>query len=181
MSSIHDEHSDEEDVVRDERYFGRPVKSPFDDAFSDEDEDDRNEVPEFSPAAIRAELAKSYNIQDRLTQDEVADFAVKVGFPVDPYLSPQPVEAEEAEPEQSLSAPPAMQRSHSSSSDRPSAPSHASSFYEVQLSSPTSALDLQDSSPSPEPTPVSPPEPSEEPRSAEYHSVHIDASESQAE
>ncbi|TFY64304.1 hypothetical protein EVJ58_g2726 [Rhodofomes roseus] len=181
MSNTRDEHSDSEDEIRDERYMGQPVKSPFDDAFSDED--DRSGVPEFSPAAIREELAKTYSIQNRLTQDEVAGFAMKVGFSVDPYLSPPPVEAGEAEPEHSLSAPPTMQRTPSDSSERPAAPSHQSSFYEVQLSSSTSELNLQDSSPSP-PVPVSPPQPSQSPgesHSADYPSVYIDASRSQAE
>ena len=188
MSSFHPNHSDNEDTVRGEDDVPQPVKSPFDDAFSDED--DRDDVPAFSPEAIREEFARSYSLEDRLSQDEVADFASKIGFSTDPYLSPPPVETEESDlAEQAHSAPPTMQRSLSSFSERPSAPSHQNSFYEVELSSAASELSLQDKSPSPPPSqpaepPVSPPVPSkiaEQRPSVEYPSVYIDASESRVE
>ena len=178
MSSPHPDPSDNDGQVR-ETFVPQPVKSPFDDAF--DDEDDHNDVPAFSPEAIREEFARSYSIEDRLSQDEVADLASKIGFSTNPYLSPPPVQTEEDDlTEQTHSAPPAMQRSLSSFSERPSATSHHNSFYEVELSSAASQLDLRDKSPPPPPSPsVSPPPESAEQRSsAEYPSVHIDASES---
>ena len=191
MSSLHPDHLDNEDEVHDEKHVPQPVKSTFDDAFSDED--DRDVVPAFSPEAIREEFARSYSIEDRLSQDEVADFASKIGFSTDPYLSPPPVEAEESDlGEQVHSAPPTMQRSLSSFSDSPSVPSHQNSFYEVELSSAVSELNLQDRSPSPPSPPTSPPasppapppapyDGSETRPSAEYPSVYIDASQSRLE
>lgn len=182
MSSSHTDHSDGEEEVRDENYVPQPVKSPFDDAFSDDDGDD---MPGFSPEAIREEFARSYSIEDRLSQDEVADFASKIGFSAEPYLSPPPVEMEESDlAEQAYSAPPTMEHPRTSY-ETPSAPSHQNSFYEVALSSATSELNLQDRVPSPPPSPPAsppaPPESAEQRPSAEHPSVYIDASRSRVE
>ncbi|KAH9947099.1 RabGAP/TBC [Amylocystis lapponica] len=155
----------------DDEHAGRSSNTSFslDDAFSDADDNDAS--LEFSPAAIREDLAKNGNSADswHIGQTEAGDFARKSINP-DASVSTFDIDAGH-EP----LSPPAVQHplsSASSVSGIPSQPSRDGSFYEVQLSSGLSQVALSDGRVSPAPHEAE----QRKHHVAEYPAVQIDAS-----
>ncbi|KAJ3558978.1 hypothetical protein NM688_g615 [Phlebia brevispora] len=142
----------------------------FDDAFSDTDDNDVSF--EFSPAAIRAELAKSLNGSssrvDWRPDDDIGDLAARIGF-ADPHASEPPWKLDRANDHQ-LSPP--TQQPPSSGSQSPSL-SHSEALDDVNLTTEFSSISL--GSPHPddhreEPHEESHEEPHEEVHDEEQHS-----------
>ena len=173
-----DTHSDDDergahqiDVVR------KHVPAGFsfnDDAFEESEDID---VPEFSPAAIREELAK--NMHGALGADSwhhdavdmnMDDIVAKIGYSVDPdaSVSTFDIDAGHESPPPSPPQTPPLTRHDSQTS------SHQDSLYEVPLSSEFSQVSLGDAPKSPSPPPQQHAEPEE--IQAEYPAVQIDLS-----
>ncbi|KAI0937202.1 hypothetical protein AcV5_005157 [Taiwanofungus camphoratus] len=122
-----------------------PTRFTFDDAFSDTDDNDAS--LEFSPAAIREELAKTMKegASWHIRQDEAIDFASNIGYSVDPDASVSTFNID-AQEHDSIPSPPGMQRSLSSTSQMSSQLSESGSLHDVQLSNSFSQIALSDSS-----------------------------------
>ena len=179
-------HSDDEE--HDAHYtngVNRGLPSPFmlnDDAFDEDDID----VPEFSPAAIRKELANNMNaygaadhgwgLGGAATGDDLDNIAAKIGYSVDPDASVSTFDIDgppDSPPSVSppRTPPPSMSRMDSLASFR------QDSLYDVPLSSEPSQeipLSENDSPPAPQYE-----EPEEMP--ADYPAVQIDLSVPHAE
>ncbi|RPD65138.1 hypothetical protein L227DRAFT_495150 [Lentinus tigrinus ALCF2SS1-6] len=147
-----------------------------DDAF---EEDEDIDVPEFSPAAIREELAKnmrglpgvnSWDGVDINTEDIVA----KIGYSVDPDASVSTFDIDASHDSPPPSPPQTPPLTHHDSQTS----SHQDSLYDVPLSSEFSQVSLADEPKLPPP----PPEQHDEPEEvqADYPAVQIDLSASEA-
>ncbi|GBE77620.1 RabGAP/TBC protein [Sparassis crispa] len=141
---------DDEDVVARAK-SSPPAHFAFDDAFSDTDDS-----LEFSPEAIREDMAKNLGATSSFHADheEMRAFAVKIGFSVDPDASVSTLDMHTPS-RVHPPPPPPMQRSLSDASEFPSHPSEDDSLYDIQLSNHLSEVTLSDdgSSPSPSPQP----------------------------
>ncbi|KAI8995287.1 RabGAP/TBC [Trametes punicea] len=161
-----DHHSDNEDTAHDSGTNNNTAASfMLDDAFSDNEDVD---VPEFSPAAIRAELAKSLNgaNSSQANDSDANDLASRIGFSVDPDASVSTIDIDGGH-----GSPPSAPHSMSSPGIESRSTSHQDSLYEVPLSSDFSQVSLSDHQ--------SPPPPQhDEPEEvvSEYPAVHIDLS-----
>ncbi|CDO73071.1 hypothetical protein BN946_scf185007.g125 [Trametes cinnabarina] len=161
-----DHRSDSEEGARDDAaQKKRPPSFMLDDAFSDNEDID---VPEFSPAAIREELAKNLNGADNwhVGDTSIEDLTTKMGFSVDPdaSVSTFDIDAEHA----SL---PSVSQSPSSPRIQSQSSSHQDSLYEVPLSSELSQVCLSDHQSPPPPQHGGPEE-----IPSEYPTVQIDLS-----
>ncbi|RDX51867.1 RabGAP/TBC [Lentinus brumalis] len=145
-----------------------------DDAFEETEDLD---VPEFSPAAIREELAKNMHSTSGAdgwnhggTDVDTDDIVVKIGYSVDPdaSVSTFDIDAGHDSPPSSPPRTPPLMRHDSQTS------SHQDSLYEVPLSSEFSQVSLSDDPR----TPSSPPHQHDGPEGtqAEYPAVQIDLS-----
>lgn len=161
------------------------VISNFDDAFSDNDENDVSF--EFSPATFRAEIAKNLsNASGEVAwnpDDDLGNLAAKIGF-ADPELSTPTFIVGSRETDDEQLSPPTQQPS-SSGSQSPSFLRQAESFDDISLTSDFSSVSLSS------PHPDSPHEEEEreereheEEQDSQAHSypaVQIDASEDHPE
>ncbi|KAI0363740.1 RabGAP/TBC [Pilatotrama ljubarskyi] len=161
-----DHRSDGKDIAPDKRIKTHaPIGFTLDDAFSDNEDID---VPDFSPAALREELAKNMNGADtwHAGDSSIDDVVGKIGFSVDPDASVSTFDIDAGH-----DSPPSMSHSISSPRIQSESSSHQDSLYEVPLSSEFSQVSLSDHQ--------SPPPPQhEEPEEAasEYPAVQIDLS-----
>ncbi|OSX66936.1 hypothetical protein POSPLADRAFT_1127489 [Postia placenta MAD-698-R-SB12] len=125
-------------------YAVSPPHFAFDDAFSDAD--DAEERLEFSPEAIREDIAKTFtNLDKHVAQDEAEDFARKIGFAVDSNTSVSTfdIDAAASEPRSPAASPPGMVRSMSTASHVTSLASPGS-LYDIPLSESASGLRISD-------------------------------------
>ena len=144
-----------------------------DDAFSDTEDD----MPEFTPAAIREELAKNMNGGDSWGSAEVGvdlnldDIVGKIGYSVDAdaSVSTFDIDGGHASPPPSPPQTPPLTRMDSQAS------SHQDSLYEVPLSSEFSQVSLADD-PSPSPSPPRPQHDEPTEIATDYPAVQIDLS-----
>ncbi|KAI0334373.1 RabGAP/TBC [Cubamyces sp. BRFM 1775] len=159
-------HSDDEDIPHDPAPTKRlPAGFALDDAFSDNEDMD---VPEFSSAAIREELAKNMNGAQSWNVGDAGldDLVTKIGFSVDPDASVSTFDIDAGH-----DSPPSPLHSPTSPRIQSQSSSHQDSLYEVPLSSEFSQVSLDE--------PRSPPQPQqEEPEEtvSEYPAVQIDLS-----
>ncbi|KAI0673696.1 rab-GTPase-TBC domain-containing protein [Trametes maxima] len=144
---------------------GASLGFTLDDAFSDNEDLD---VPEFNPAAIREELAKSMNGADawHVGDEGIDELVAKIGFSVDPDASVSTFDIDAGH-----DSPPSVSHSPSSPRIQSTSSSHQDSLYDVPLSSEMSQVSFSEHrSPSP---PLH-----EEPEEivSEYPAVQIDVS-----
>ncbi|KAH9858360.1 RabGAP/TBC [Lenzites betulinus] len=163
-----DHRSDDEDSPRDAApRTSLPDGFSLDDAFSDNEDMD---VPEFSPAAIRQELAKRMKAAETWQTDAggLDDIVTKIGFSVDAdaSVSTFDIDADQDSPPSLAHSPPSRIQSQSSS--------HQDSLYDVPLSSEFSSVSLSDNQ-------LPPPLQHEDPEEivSDYPAVQIDLSGSQ--
>ena len=161
----------------------RTIPSGFsfnDDAFSDTEDID---VPEFSPAVLREELAKNMNgdangngvpIDSWSGGFDMDDIVAKIGYSVDPdaSVSTFDIDAGHESPPSTPLSPAQHTRSPSPRRTMSQSSSHQDSLYDVPLSVELSHISLDDDPPSP-PAPHHE-EPEED--ATEYPAVQIDLS-----
>ncbi|KAI0652420.1 rab-GTPase-TBC domain-containing protein [Trametes meyenii] len=144
---------------------GASLGFTLDDAFSDNEDID---VPEFNPAAIREELAKSLNGANTWHVDDggIDELVSKIGFSVDPDASVSTFDIDAGH-----DSPPSVPHSPSSPRIQSTSSSHQDSLYDVPLSSEMSQVSLSDHRSSPPPLRGEPEE-----IVSEYPAVQIDVS-----
>ncbi|KAI0639975.1 rab-GTPase-TBC domain-containing protein [Trametes polyzona] len=144
---------------------GIPASFTLDDAFSENEDID---VPEFSPAAIREEFAKSMGEAESWPVGDggIDDLVAKIGFSVDPDASVSTFDIDGGQ-----NSPPSASHSPPFSRIQSQSSSHQDSLYEVPLSSEFSQVSLSDHQ---SPPPPQHEEPEELP--SDYPAVQIDLS-----
>lgn len=146
-----DNHSDDDDDAgAHDIGIAKRVPAGFsfnDDAFSDTED---IEVPEFSPAAIRQELAKNMNGGDgwggAAADLDLDNIVAKIGYSVDPDASVSTFDIDgghDSPPQSPPQTPPSLTRMASQTS------SHQDSLYDVPLSSEFSHVSLSEEARSP--------------------------------
>ncbi|KAI0828943.1 RabGAP/TBC [Trametes gibbosa] len=161
-----DHRSDDEDSPRSPATRAHiPTGFSLDDAFSDKEDMD---VPEFSPAAIRQEFAKSMNAAEtwQVGEGGLDDLVTKIGFSVDADASVSTFDIDAGH-----DSPPSLAYSPSPSRIQSQSSSHQDSLYEVPLSSGFSSISLSENR-------LPPPRQHEEPEEivSDYPAVQIDLS-----
>lgn len=151
MNPAMDNHSDDDDDAgAHDIGIAKRVPAGFsfnDDAFSDTED---IEVPEFSPAAIRQELAKNMNGGDgwggAAADLDLDNIVAKIGYSVDPDASVSTFDIDgghDSPPQSPPQTPPSLTRMASQTS------SHQDSLYDVPLSSEFSHVSLSEEARSP--------------------------------